>query len=135
MKQIFSTKWKASRQPRKKRKYIWNAPIHVRRKLMAATLSDELRAKYSLRNIEVRKNDEVEIMRGKFKKKRGKIIAINMDKMKVAIDGIQFSKKDGTKINAWLHPSNLRIVTLDTNDKMRIRAKSTKENKEIKEKK
>ncbi len=121
VKQKFSKKWKASKQPRKQRKYIYNAPLHIRRNFLASTLSKELRGKYGMRNIEIRKNDEVKIMRGKYKKKQGKVNNVNAKNLKVAIEGIQRTKKDGTKINVWFNPSNLRIIVLNTDDKKRFK--------------
>jgi len=34
MKKIFSTHWKASKQPRKQRKYRAKAPLHIKRKFL-----------------------------------------------------------------------------------------------------
>jgi len=42
MKQKFSTTWKASKQPRKQRKYSANAPLHIKRKMLSANLSKTL---------------------------------------------------------------------------------------------
>ena len=132
VKQIFSTKWKASKQPRKQRKYAYNAPLHIRRRFLAATLSKELRKKYSMRNIEVRKGDEVKIMRGKYKKKQGKINLVNLRDLKIAIEGIQITKKDGTKVNAMFHPSNVKIIVLNTDDQRRLKRINKEEKKEEK---
>ena len=126
MKQEFSTKWKASSQPRKQRKYIHNAPLHVARKFMASTLDKILRKKYGMRNIEVRKGDEVKIMVGKFKKKQGKVSLVQTMKSRVAVEGIQHSKKDGTKVNVWFHPSNLKILVLNEDDKKRLKKSEVK---------
>jgi len=134
MKQRFSTKWKASKQVRKQRKYLVNAPLHIKRKVLSANLSKDLRKRYGIRSIEVRKNDEVRVMRGESTKKQGKVVVINLKKNKVAIDGIQKTKKDGTKINIWFHASKLQIISLNTDDKFRFPQRQTKENdKEIKE--
>ena len=46
MKQKFSTKWNSSRQPRKQRKYLANAPLHLKRVLLSANLSKDLRKRY-----------------------------------------------------------------------------------------
>jgi len=54
MKQIFSTKWKASKQVRKQRKYIFNLPLHLQNKLMSSHLEKTLRTKYGRRSIAVR---------------------------------------------------------------------------------
>ena len=82
------------------------------------------------RNIEIRKGDEVEIMRGKFRKKKGKISGINMKKVKASIEGIQKTKKDGSKVNVWFHASKLRIIGLNTDDKKRIKQKTEKTKEE-----
>ena len=56
MKSQFSKSWKSSKQPRKQRKYIAKAPLHIKRKLMGVNLSKELRKKHGKRNIVVRKD-------------------------------------------------------------------------------
>jgi len=121
MKQRFSTKWKASKQPRKQRKYSAEAPLHLKRKELSANLSKELRKVYGKRSLEIRKNDEVKVMRGKFTKKQGKVIAFNKRKMKVAIEGLQNTKRDGTKINVWFHSSKLQLINLTLDDKKRLK--------------
>ncbi len=124
MKNKFSNSWIGSRQARKQRKYRENAPLHIKEKMMGANLSKELRKKYKKRNIPVRKGDEVKILRGKFKKKTGKISLVNLKKQKVAIEGIQNKKKDGTKINVYFDASNLQIKSLNEDDKKRIKSLS-----------
>jgi len=120
MKKEFSTKWVGSSQVRKQRKYRVNAPIHRRAKMLASHLSKELREKHGKRSFPVRKGDEVKVMKGEFKSKKGKISMINLAKLKVAIEGIQRTKKDGTKVNVYLDPSNLQISELNLDDKKRI---------------
>lgn len=44
---------------RKSRKRHFQAPSHIRRKLMSAPLSKELRTKYNVRAMPIRKDDEV----------------------------------------------------------------------------
>lgn len=125
MKQKFSTKWKSSKQVRKQRKYLHNLPLHLQNKIIAAHLSKELREKYGMRNITIRKGDEVKVMRGNFKGKQGKVTKVEMQKNRVSIDGIQRKKIDGTKVDAWIRPSSLMIKTLNLDDKKRIKTKST----------
>jgi large subunit ribosomal protein L24 len=55
MKKKFSTKWKASKQPKKQRKYLAKAPIHIKRKQLSANLSKEIRKKYGRRSMELKK--------------------------------------------------------------------------------
>lgn len=44
---------------RKNRKRHFTAPSHIRRKIMSAPLSKELRKKHGVRSMPVRKDDEV----------------------------------------------------------------------------
>ncbi len=135
MKQKFSLRWRKSKQKRKQRKYKLNAPLHKRHKMVSANLSKELRKKYGKRSIPLRKNDTVLIMRGKFKKKKGKVININLKRYKIYVEGIQKTKKDGSKVNVSLNSSNLQIQELNIEDKKRLKQTEQKtETKEIKEK-
>jgi len=122
MKKQYSSKWKGSRQVRKQRKYRFNAPLNEKRKMVSSTLSDELRKKYQKRSFPLRKGDSVEIMRGEYSKKIGKVNNIRLDKMKVTIENVQETKKDGTKRDISFDPSNLRIKELNLDDKKRKEA-------------
>ena len=126
MKAMFSLSWKASKQPRKQRKYAYNAPLHIKRKMLAANLSELLKDKYKKRNIPVRKGDKVKVMRGQFRGKEGKINRVFLKKTKVYIEGIEIIKKDGTKTPYPIHPSNLMITELNLDDKYRKEALSRK---------
>lgn len=128
---FWSSKWKSSKQPRKQRKYRYNAPLHIKRKFLSAHLSKELREKYNKRSFPVRKGDEVEVMRGKFNKKKGKISRINLKKSKVYIDGITVKKVDGTDVQTPIDPSNLRIMSLNLEDEKRLKALRRKEEKNV----
>jgi large subunit ribosomal protein L24 len=133
MKKKFSKKWKASRQPRKQRKYLANAPLHIKEKFLSSNLSKELREKYGKRNLKVKKGDKVKIMRGKYKKKVGKITEVKIQRSKVYIEGIQIKKQDGSKSNVPFKASNLQIIELNLEDKKRFkRLKKPEEKKEIK---
>jgi len=129
MKQKFSKHWKSSKQPRKQRKYLANAPLHLRKKLISINLSKELRKKYGKRNVSVRKGDVVKIMRGKFKKKQGKIIEVNTKTSKISVEGVQIKKQDGSKVNVKLQPSNLQIIELNLEDRKRKIRKEIKTEK------
>jgi large subunit ribosomal protein L24 len=121
MKSIFSISWKRSKQPRKQRKYRYNAPSHIKRKFMASHLSKELREKYKKRSMVVVTGDTVKIMRGQYKKRTGKVSKVNYQNTKVYIEGIDFIKKDGNKVQYPINPSNLMIMTLKLEDKKRIK--------------
>jgi len=119
MKQKFSTAWRASKQPRKQRKYQANAPLHLKKKLLSVNLSKDLRKKHSKRNTPVKKGDVVKILRGKFKKKQGKVLEIKIKVAKIFVENIQVKKQDGSKVNIPLKASNLQIIELNLEDKKR----------------
>lgn len=79
----------------------------------------------------MRKGDEVEIMRGEFKGRGGKISRVDLKKIKVYIEGIMRKKVDGSKVQVPIDPSNLRIINLDLSDEKRLKAlkRSMKEEK------
>lgn len=132
MKIRFSENWKASKQKRKQRKYRYNAPPHIKHKFISANLSKELQKKYGRRSFPIHKGDAVLIKKGEFKKKKGKISKIDIYNLKVYIEGIQKSKRDGTKVDVPLQPSNLQIIELNLEDKKRIKALERKAKKEKK---
>jgi len=134
MKRKFSKNWKNSKQPRKQRKFLAKAPIHIKRKMISSKLSKELKQKYKRRSVALRKGDKVLVMKGKFKKKEGKISEIKSKSMKVYIEGLQIKKQDGSKISIPFRASNLKIIDLNLDDKKRIKKleknkEKTKENK------
>ena len=133
MKQKFNTSWKASKQPRKQRKYRANAPLHVKKKFVSVSLSKELKNKYGRRNIQVRKGDTVKIMRGKFKGQKGKVTIVRLKTSKIAIENIQIKKIDGSKVNVFMQPSNLQITELYLDDKKRMEKLNKKKETEKKE--
>jgi large subunit ribosomal protein L24 len=122
MKQKFSTHWTGSIQPRKQRKYRANAPLHTRHKFLSANLSKSLKEKYGKRNLPLRKGDEVLVMRGAFRKKKAKVVSVDLKNTRAALEGIQRTKKDGSKVNVFFHPSVLQIQLLNLDDKQRLAA-------------
>ncbi|MBT4166318.1 50S ribosomal protein L24 [archaeon] len=131
MKAKFSTHWTGSKQPRKQRKFRANAPLHVRHKMVSAHLSETLRKRYGKRNVPIRKGDNVKIMKGEFKGKTGKIDDVNLKKLRVMIEGIFRTKKDGTKVSVYFNPSNLLIKELNLDDEKRKKALERKGNVKV----
>ncbi len=128
MKAKFVNTWNRSKQPRKQRKYRANAPLHIKRKLLSAHLSKELRKKYNKRSLSLRKGDKVRVLVGDFKGKTGVIESIDLRKEKVLVRGIEVVKKDGTKVMRPINPSNLEIIelNLDDNKRKKILERKTK---------
>ena len=63
---------------------------HIRRRLMSAPLSKELRTKYGVRSMPVRKDDEVQVVRGHYKGQQvGKVVNCYRSKFRIYIERIQ----------------------------------------------
>ena len=125
MKSDFSKTWVASKQTRKQRKYRFNAPFHIRSKFLNVNLSKDLRKKYGIRNIRVRKGDKIKVLRGSHRKQIAKVEKISVTNTKVFLEKIEQVKKDGNKTLKPFEPSNLQIVDLDVSDKKRIKKLKT----------
>lgn len=119
MKKMFSKMWVRSTQPRKQRKYRYNAPLHLRHKMLAAHLSKELRKEYSRRSLPVRKGDDVVVMSGSFRKTRGKVSRVDMKEMKVYIENAKRKKVSGQEVEAAVDPSNVVITKMNLDDSER----------------
>ncbi len=115
----FSTAWKSSTQPRKQRKYLYEAPLHSRQKMVHVHLSSELRKKYGHRNTQLRKGDKVKILRGNFAGKEGRVERVLLKQGKVLVAGAEIIRKNGTKVQVPLPPSNLLLLELELSDKKR----------------
>jgi len=84
-----------SSQRRKSRKAHFSAPSSIRRKIMSSHLSNDLRSKYEVRSIPVRKGDTVKIMRGTNKGREGKVQAVYRKKWALHIEKIVREKTNG----------------------------------------
>lgn len=109
----------SSTKPRKQRKLLYNAPAHVRHKLLSAALSPELRETYRTRSLPVRKGDTVVIVRGDYAGMEGKIREANPQKRRIFVEGATREKVDGSPILVPIHPSKVMIKKLDLGDKWR----------------
>jgi len=127
MKKEFSKKWIKSKQPRKQRKFLAKAPIHIKRNFLRVNLSKELRKKHQKRNIVIRKGDKIKIKRGSLKGKEGKVLEVLIKRGKIYIEGMQTTKQDGSKAKIPFRASNLQIIELNLEDKKRLKSLERKE--------
>lgn len=100
---------------------------------MSAPLSKELRSKHNVslqsisflttntnivcstlqtRSLPVRKDDEVLIVRGKYKGREGKITQVYRKKWIIHVDRVHRDKANGSTSSIGLHPSNVVITTI-----------------------
>ena len=130
MEKLWSKSWNSSTQRRKQRKYNFNAPLHIRRRFIRASLSKELRKEHGTRSVPIRKGDTVKIMSGQFKDQTGKVSKVSLARVKAYVDGISVKRRDGTEALYPIHPSNLMITKLDLSDKLRAQSLSKFKKKE-----
>merc|ERR1712096_122237 len=97
---------------RKSRKAHFQAPSSVRRKILSAPLSAELRNKYLVRSMPVRKDDEVHVVRGFFKGREGKVLTVYRRKFCIHVKRVTRDKANGGTVNVGIHPSNVVITKL-----------------------
>ncbi|TDL24865.1 ribosomal protein L24 [Rickenella mellea] len=97
---------------RKSRKAHFAAPSSVRRKIMSSALAKELRTKHNTRSLPIRKDDEVRIVRGKYKGREGKVTQVYRKKWVIHVDRVQRDKSNGASAPIGIHPSNVVITTI-----------------------
>ena len=112
-----------SKQPRKQRKALYNAPAHTRGKHLSATLSKDLRANLGRRSLPLRSGDKVRILRGDFEGHEGEVLDVDYGSYKVTIEEVTLAKPDGTTTFLPVDPSNLVIIEADLKDDRRIKNK------------
>jgi large subunit ribosomal protein L24 len=110
---------KRVKNPGKQRKRLFNAPAHIRHKLMSAPLSHELTASKGAKTLPVRKGDTILIKRGDNKGFEGKVSRVDLKAFRIYIEGLTREKVDGTNIFIPIHPSKVEIRNLNLDDKWR----------------
>merc|ERR1719217_1129068 len=105
-----------SSQRRKGRKAHFSAPSSVRRKMMSAPLSKELRTKYDCKSVPVRKGDSVLIKVGSqengVKGKTGKVLTVYRRRWCIHVEKVVTTKKNGSQVQIPVNPSNCEITNL-----------------------
>eukprot|EP00088_Acartia_fossae_P055249 TRINITY_DN64131_c0_g1_i1.p1 TRINITY_DN64131_c0_g1~~TRINITY_DN64131_c0_g1_i1.p1 ORF type:complete len:173 (-),score=10.59 TRINITY_DN64131_c0_g1_i1:137-655(-) len=96
----------------KNRKKHFQAPAHLRPKIMSAKLSKELRDKYKKRALPVKKDDEVSIIRGTFKGREGKVVRCYRKKWVLHIERVNRDKASGTTVPVGIAATNVQITKL-----------------------
>ena len=115
---------------RKSRKAHFTAPSHERRKLMSSALSQDLRSKYGVRSLPVRKDDEVSVVRGTYKGREGKVIQCYRKKWVIHIERITREKASGATVQVGIHPSKCVVTKLKLDkDRKQILERKNRETK------
>jgi large subunit ribosomal protein L24 len=94
---------------------------HKREKLLGASLSDNLRKQHNRRSMRVVKGDTVRILRGEYAEIEGKVEKVSTVRSTLSIEGVQREKIRGGKVKVQIHASNVRIISLNTDDDYRMK--------------
>ena len=113
-----------SSQRRKSRKAHFSAPSHLRRKIMSSHLNKELRTKYDVRAIPVRKGDTVKVLRGTFKGREGKVQSVYRKRWCLHVEKITKEKTNGNPTLIDSYPF-IRYSSLDSNSPLKMCDHST----------
>lgn len=99
-------------QGRRQRKYRYQAPNHLRRKMVFVHIGKELRAKLGTarRSIQARKGDKVKILRGDHKGHTGKIFEVDLSTLKIYVEGANARTAKGVEKLVPIDPSSLVIL-------------------------
>jgi large subunit ribosomal protein L26e len=100
---------------RKQRLRHFSAPSSLRRRIMSCRLAKDLREKYQVRSLPIRKNDEVKILKGKGKNKTGKVVQVYRKKWCIHVDNVRRDKQNGQTIFLPIKPSYCVIEKLHLN--------------------
>ena len=94
---------------------------------MSCHLAKDLKTKYEVRAIPVRKGDSVKVMRGIFKGREGKVQTVYRKKWCIHVEKIAKEKTNGQQAQIPIHPSNCVItqLKLDKNRKAILERKKT----------
>ncbi|XP_004862800.1 60S ribosomal protein L26 [Heterocephalus glaber] len=91
----------------------FSAPSHIHRKIVFSPLSKELRQKYNVRSMPVRKDDEVQVVRGHYKGQQiGKVVQVYRKKYVIYTERVQREKANGTTVHVGIHRSKAVITRL-----------------------
>lgn len=108
-----------TRQPRKQRKRMAEAPLHERHRQVRATLDEDLREEYDQRNVRVNAGDTVEVMRGDAAGESGEVVDVDLKAGTVSVEDVTIEKADGEEVPRPIDASNLRVTDLDLSDDRR----------------
>jgi len=79
---------------------------------MSAPLSKDLRSKYSVRSLPIRRDDEVMIVKGHYHDREGKVTQVYRKKFRIHVERVTRDKVNGQTVPIGIHPSKVMITKL-----------------------
>ncbi|MBI5147442.1 MAG: 50S ribosomal protein L24 [Thaumarchaeota archaeon] len=112
---------------------IYQATAVVKSRQLSSHLSKELQKKYGKRSVRIIEGDTIRVLRGEFRGVTGKITSVSTPKNGVSVEGVKKEKLKGGNLDVFIHPSNLMVTELNTEDKWRQNKLEGKKTKPVKE--
>lgn len=101
-----------SSQARKVRKHYFNATKEEKHIALSAPLSKELQTTHGIKRLPVRRDDEVTVVRGQFKSRSGRVVAVKLSSMRINIESVTKQKINNETVFIPIHPSNVMITKI-----------------------
>uniref|UniRef100_A0A8B9XND8 KOW domain-containing protein n=1 Tax=Bos mutus grunniens TaxID=30521 RepID=A0A8B9XND8_BOSMU len=121
---------------RSKTANVISMPLPRAQENHVVSTSKELRQKYNVRSMPIRKDDEVQVVRGHYKGQQiGKVVQVYRKKYVIYIERVQREKANGTTVHVGIHPSKVVITRLKLDkDRKKILERKAKSRQVGKEK-
>lgn len=102
---------------------------------MSCRLAKDLKEKYQVRSLPIRRGDTVKILKGKGKNKSGKVVQVYRKRWCIYVDKVNRDKQNGQTVFLPIKPSYCVIETLHINkDRKAILEKIGKDKSKAKDK-
>ena len=109
-----------SSKPFKVRKKIQSlSPKEKSNTLSRASLSSDLKTKYTRGSVRIRPGDSVRLLKGEYAGVEGKVQKVFTKEGRVTIEGVTREKIAGGTTPLHIHTSNLIVTSLNLEDKFR----------------
>ena len=107
------------RSPRRQRKALFTARPAERRRRMTVLLSRELRARFHVRSVPVRKGDTVRVLSGSYVGREERVAKVDRRDYAVTLDNVTLKAADEKLKPLALRPAHLVITRLNLSDPWR----------------
>jgi large subunit ribosomal protein L24 len=88
---------------------------------MSSNIASALREQYGRRSLRPIKGDTIKVLRGEYSGIEGKIEKVNTKSGTLSIEGVQREKIRGGNVKVPIHASNVQVVSLKLDDKLRLK--------------
>ena len=97
---------------------------------MSAPLNKELQKQYGIKRLPIRRDDEVEVVRGQMKNRTGKVVAVKLSTMRINVESVTKQKMSNETVFIPIHPSNVVITKIKMDKYRKNLIEKKKQNRE-----